>query len=282
MQIVSNSDSVIMGLIQHINTLDDKTRELCALISNITTQNPNAYCSSGHDMIDKLGCICKCTKSIDQLLMVVRSELQFFEKYNIGVIKALLTRRQELFETIQKRRETEVQMNTMGQMYDESNLITQFDIIPCNDAECSIDARVHMTELTESKDYSVLSIVKRFESENILYDIEELTRLECNRLNTKFNDMMSNIQQMRDMCSDSTFYMCVSEDDNECKQKLSNLENMVVRCDMFISYAKHIIPKMFRMYQELLHNYDVYSKAVDTYTSFALECFFNSHSQYEF
>ena len=279
---LSNSDSTVIGLIEHLNILNERTKDLCGYVSNIAVNNPNTYCSTSHDAIDKVECICGCIKRIEQLLMVIRNELQLFEKIYITVVRTVVTKRGELLSEIQKRREMKVQPNITDNLYSESEHIMHFDTKPCDDNGCSIDKCVMMKELMEPKDYSILALISRFESEQILQTIEEATRYECVKMKRMYDRTLNNVSVIKNMCNDPEFYMHICDGDDDSNKQISTLEEICINCDAFASYTKHAVTKIFQIYQELLHNYDMYSKAVQSYTSFAVECFFNPYSDYEF
>ena len=285
MQSFSTADSTIIGLIDHMNSLYSKLEDMNSLLINTKNNNCNSHMSDSHHIITVLSHMEEHVKKADQLVMLIQSELQFFTKYCLSLNNSLITLRNDLLAKIASRYATQVQMNTSAELYDEANLITKIElVVQPVESKSKIVSGVSMTQLTDVKDYSVLSIVKQFESEiNLLLNIKNMVHIDCCEMTTHFMQVRGHISEIKKICTDNDTVTCIcGEDMYDGDKCLGTIQSNIMNSLVFVSEYKHAIMKIFQLYQELIHNYDVYMKAIDTYTSFTLECFFDPDANYEF
>ena len=132
------------------------------------------------------------------------------------------------------------------------------------------------------KEYSILALVNRFESErDLLKDMPTITSNEYLNMMQFFNTIKTGILELKNMCSDIDVFNTLCENNDESEALINKAYSTISKCDIAIMSMKGKITKLFQTYQQLIWNYELYSKAVNTYTSYVLECFFNDYSKFE-
>ena len=261
-----------VSLINHIssmsNTLNIMTKDLC---------NTN-------DTLEKIDIISDAMKEVEPTLMCSIEELKFFTRYLLSLNKSLQVKRFDMINQIDKRRNTEIQMNTMGEMYSEDELIKdiQFNF---NGETPSGVYQINMKQMEDVKDYSVLALVSKFEKEEtLLEDLYTITEAEAKNFTEIIMKAKSDITSAKNSCEDSEFISKVCNgdmNDDAVKTDLNAFFACATQSSLHINHINGKLIKLFQIYQELIHNYQIYDKAITSYTSFALECFFNDASKYE-
>ena len=243
MQLFAGADSNILGLIQHLEELRKEALELSCITSDLHDVNTR---------IDAINRLIDFIKKNDPTIQLTLREIIFFEKYCNTITNILTVQRNELINTIDKRRNTEVQMNINGEMYDEQNLITRFSV-SLNNEECPNNvSQINMEELREPKDYSILSIINQFESEEtLLTDIKAVTAALCYQVKEGFCELNERFSEIKNTCNDIEFInrLCDNESDNEI---IMGMKHDLSFYDFVTNKYTDQIMKLFQIYQELL------------------------------
>jgi len=260
-----------ISLINHVTSmqsiLTDMNRETAGLDVDITT---------------KIDAISGAMKEVDPMMMCTIEEFKHFSKYLLSLNKSLQVKRFNLINEIDKRRNTEIQMNTNGELYNEDDLITDISF-NLNGEELSGIHQVQMKQMTDVKDYSILALVTKFENEDeLLENLYTLTEAVCKTTSEAIMRAKDCITTTKKKTEDSEFISKVCGNDYEdVKDDIHTFVDTANASINHVSFVKTLVIKLFQIYQELLHNYQIYDKAIASYTSFALECFFNDTSKYE-
>lgn len=280
MNLFATPDTNAISLITHV---DEIANSVNSTIKNIKFLCGENSCNS--EMINEISMIEDCIKTISPKVMLSLEETKSFMKYLCTMNETLRTIRDHNLNVIDKRRNTEVQMNTMGEMYDEENLITDISVSIKDKSALSV-WQVSMETVEDTKEYSILSLITRYENEaesELLEDICSITKSECVSVSGKLSSVKEKINALKNICTDTEFIsmICDGSDSNEVKVKIGDVCTNINECILSLNSITDTVKRLFQIYQELIHNNKIYSKAITTYTSFTLECFFNDHSTYE-
>ena len=274
MNIMATSEANIVSLLNNVKNIHGIIYE--------ARQNEVEYKNKPCELIDKLNDIDDGFKRIESIIMHCILEMKCFKQYCDTNMASLMTLRNTMLNEIDKRRNTEVQMNILGEVYDEENLVTNFSII-LNGDEVNGVHKIKMDQITDPKEYSIVNMVNRFESEEtLLEDIKTATQFETSSLLERLELVKSKVKDVRNRCSDTEFVNMLCGDKDEVIDELRAFYNDMCECSASINTFEGRATQLFQIYQELIHNYKVYANVVDIYISFALECFFNDYSKYEF
>jgi hypothetical protein len=279
MNIMATSEANIVSLLNNIKSIHGIIYE----VRQGEIALDKYYKDKPHTFIDKLNDIDEVFKKVESLVMHSMLEAKSFKQYCDSNMNALLALRQTMLNEIDKRRNTEVQMNILGEVYDEENLMMNFSVDINGDEYIGDIFKVKMNQLTDPKDYSIVNVINRFESEEtLLDDIKNATQSECKFILDRLEYVKHKVTEIRSKCNDTEFVDRLCEDGEDAKSEISAFINNIFDCSACLDAVEQHITYLFQVYQELVHNYKVYAKTVDIYISFALECFFNDYSKYEF
>lgn len=261
-----------VSLINHIssmsNTLNIMTKDLCYT----------------NDILEKIDIISNAMNEVEPTLMCSIEELKFFTRYLLSVNKSLQVKRFDMINQIDKRRNTEIQMNTMGEMYNEDELIKDIQFNFDGETPSGV-YQINMKQMEDVKDYSVLALVSKFEKEDtLLEDLYAITEAEAKNFTEIIMKAKTDITSAKRSCNDNEFISRVcnmDHDDEKAATELGAFLASATQSSLHINHINGKLIKLFQVYQELIHNYQIYDKAIASYTSFALECFFNDTSEYE-
>ena len=261
-----------VSLINHIssmsNTLNIMTKDLCHT----------------DDILEKIDIIANAMNEVEPTLMCSIEELKFFTRYLLSVNKSLQVKRFDMINQIDKRRNTEIQMNTMGEMYNEDELIKDIQFNFDGETPSGV-YQINMKQMEDVKDYSVLALVSKFEKEDtLLEDLYAITEAEAKNFTEIIMKAKTDITSAKRSCDDNEFISRVcnmDHDDEKVATELGAFLASATQSSLHINHINGKLIKLFQVYQELIHNYQIYDKAIASYTSFALECFFNDTSEYE-
>lgn len=230
------------------------------------------------ELVDMIDTIQIHVKEIDKTVVVLPSLISNIQSAYTDALKSIEDNRNSLICKINDRKASEVQMNTIGDMYDENNLLTDISIGLDNDIQPSID-NIRIDQIIDPKYYSVLSVVNQFLNEKML--ISDLKTLISYTLSDfyKFTIKYKNqILELKSALVDGETISKLLEDDEMESEYLAKLicNNMSFR-----SYRDKV-KTIFNIYNSMIVNYGIYNTAVSKYTSFALESVIDFTKPFEF
>lgn len=229
-------------------------------------------------LVDKLPYIKQCVKEIDRTIAVLPQNMQsLYSEYNT-LFNTLSSNRNDLICKINEREAKNIQMNTMGDMYSDDNILDEISIA-LDDVYASNLSNVRIDPIIDPHEYSVLGVINKFQNEKMLLsDLNKLISDTLNEFGELINTFKQNILNVKSMIDDGEVIEKLLENDTETyNQILNNINGCTVRLNQYRNKTK----LMFRIYKSLVSNYGIYSEAVNKYTSLALECFFNKDSDVE-
>lgn len=229
-------------------------------------------------LVDKMQYIEQSVKEIDKTITVLQLNLKELHSRYAGLFKDLKYNRNSLICKINERKEKNIQMNTMGDMYDSDRIIDDISIV-INDVYPNSISDVRIDPIINPQDYSVLSLVNKFQNEKMLLDdLERIILSDINSNGEVSNIFKENILNVKSMINDGDIINRLLEDDIETYNSLLERIN---GCTTRLHRMKKSIKLIFRIYKSLLNNYNIYEQAIVKYTDLALESVFNIGNSYE-
>lgn len=235
------------------------------------------------DLIDRLDDIANEMKKIDATVSVLPNVLNAVRNMFNNEFRLLTDKRRALMEQIAVRKMQNTQMNTNSILYNEECLLK--DIYFSYDNMKSPGLRnLCSDEVIEPSDYSVYNLVKKFQNEgNIMETLSETFSTEWDRISATVDSVKSSVLSFRTMMNDGEFMRTLSQDDAEANQAKKAAVNTIVSMKAYeLVENQRKITQMFQTILDLDSNYEIYQKAVDSYTSITLESLLDGDAGYEF
>lgn len=235
------------------------------------------------DLIDRLDDIANEMKKIDATVSVLPNVLNAVRNMFNNEFRLLTDKRRALMEQIAVRKMQNTQMNTNSILYNEE--------CPLKDIYFSYDnmkspglRNLCSDEVIEPSDYSVYNLVKKFQNEgNIMETLSETFSTEWDRISATVDSVKSSVLSFRTMMNDGEFMRTLSQDDAEANQAKKAAVNTIVSMKAYeLVENQRKVTQMFQTILDLDSNYEIYQKAVDSYTSITLESLLDGDAGYEF
>lgn len=189
--------------------------------------------------------------------------------------RTLMHERTVLMDAIHEADSRHIQPNANVMHYDEENLIYEFTIYTLDrDVQNDISTGPRMDQIIDPVQYSNIALVKRFCVEDRLYE-EVLTKT--------INSIIAICDHLRDIvdsCKSSLDFLdspqacCLYE---EAPLSASCYESVAIRGNM----ATSLLKRSFNVLSNVIHNFEIYEKAVSSYTSVVLESAFGEQYKFE-
>lgn len=264
-----SADDQAISLINNMTNMINIGEELSCILNKMTKPS---------DIIENMG---ELEKKIDKIqktvsvMMMEASSLKTFYKNSLTMIFDL---KMQMQNKILERKSTDVQMNFTSSVYEEGNYITDF-IISNYIMSSGEVSDIQMDTIIDPKDYSTLSLVNRMNSDDDVLSFIGNTTVEFfDELYNKLVDINRYIFTILGDFHNTEFIENLCMDESNAVGKYIDISGLSL---IYITSCKEKVSKIFNIYMELRHNYEIYQKAVDKYVSLALECFFNDYSTYE-
>lgn len=224
-------------------------------------------------LVDVLPRMDQFVKQIDHTIAVLPSHIQSLGDCYTEFFKSLADNRNSLICRINERKASNTQMNTMGDMYDEDNLINEITFDVLDDAPISLSS-IRIDPIIDPHQYSVLGVINLFQNETFaLADLENAIKSYIKESAVVIDTFKKNILNLKSMVADGGVVSKLLEDDIPT---YNNILAMINDCSSNIVLLRSRIKLMFRIYKALIANYGIYNAAVTKYTSLALESVFNA------
>ena len=189
------------------------------------------------------------------------------------------TLREVLLEEIDKREKKDLQLNTMASLYNEENLMTDITV-PISSDDFSVQS-IRMDQIIDPKDYSCWAIVKKFESENSTISL--IFKLFQRSFDTSISAVLNSIDRVTELRSryeDGEIAVKLADPDTPDSESMRLFDDFFLGIWHLVDVFKEV-KKIFQISMEIQHNFEIYTKAVKSYTSITLESVFNPNSKYE-
>ena len=230
-------------------------------------------------LVEALSDIEQFINQIDHTIVVLPQYVQSLGDGYVELFRVLADNRNSLMCKINERKATDIQMNTMGGiLYDEDNLINEISFNTIDD-DCLSLANIRIDPIIDPQQYSVLGIVNLFQNEKfVLTELENIVKDEIAKLFELTTSCKNLVLDAKTMIKDGDFINKLLVDDADSYVDLLNRFRL---CSKKAETLRNYVKGLFRVYKALIGNYGIYTTAINQYTSFTLECFFNKDLPYE-
>lgn len=237
--------------------------------------------SKPQDIVDKSGDIIKFLDELDMSFSIVASDLNQLRAIRGETLNQYRNIQEDFMTKINARRETQIQLNLNIELYNPEKLMKDISFLFSG-------TEVIIQEISKPEEYSILNIINRIEKmeplilENIL---NFMTKKELP--SSDFMDKISIIQacilSLKSIFSSNEFIQLMSTEiyTTECKDYILKIEKNMQYIICFLDFIAHYTKNVFRIFVAMKENYEIYSDAVEKFSSVALESLFNSTSYYE-
>ena len=133
------------------------------------------------ELVDMINTIQIHVKEIDKTVVVLPSLISNIQSAYTDALKSSEDNRNSLICKINDRKASEVQMNTIGDMYDENNLLTEISIGLDNDIQPSID-NIRIDQIIDPKYYDYNNVMKYCAEKTLVHELLHCKYNWCNSL----------------------------------------------------------------------------------------------------
>ena len=233
------------------------------------------------DSIDEYETAIRC---VDSSLSVFSGLAKKLELDYMTEFRKFSEIRRDYMTTIEDKKSRNVQMNTMGNFYDEEKILNEISIRNLESKDFVTLRMVIIDEIINPTNYSTLSIINNMDLfGDVLDRMDEIIRGVFNGLDEYISTFKIVIQEVRSLINDADFItaMTSSEHTVETDAYTSKICDVLMFVNKLSDY-KNKVKKLYQIYLATESNYEIYDKAVHSYTSLVLESFFNADDVIKF
>lgn len=264
----TKSLSVLEGVEQNLRTL----KEMVSFIKNLTKPQ---------DIIDKSNEIIKSLDELDMSFSIIATDLNQLRVIRGETLSQYRSIQSDFMVRINARREKQIQLNSNVELYNSERLMKDISYSPDNNMTLVIQ------EITKPEEYSILNIINRIEKTEPLilgstFDYMAM-RETSNRFMDKIPVVKAFILSLKSLFGSVEFIQLMSTEiyTTECKDYMCRVVEKIKTVVKWMEYVRDYTKTMFRVFVAMKENYEIYSEAVEKFSSIALESLFNPTSYYE-
>lgn len=272
-----------------MNPLEDKSLAVIKYIDNILQASDDGsklINVSPSELADNLGDFEKKIEEVESNVSMLVAHSQNLCQLYLSAFDLLKDTRNDFMLQINKRKNADIPINSLGTLYDEEKLLKEISVLYDSYNDSMSIENVRVDEIIDMKEYSYTNIIKKMDMDSLL--LNDLITISKQLLATLANDMIkynqslmelknliNNPETVSDLMSDD----CDDELDTPSQTKTSIKTLWNTHPDLS-KYRKHVI-KLFQIYNDLTRNYEIYGDAVERYVSSVLESCFSIDIPYE-